>query len=69
MKTEDGLSYFVDIPNKTTSWIDPRTKNTRITNIKDISFGELPYGWDEGFNEDCGHYFIVSQNGFRLYIT
>ncbi|KAI9208111.1 uncharacterized protein BJ171DRAFT_471805 [Polychytrium aggregatum] len=43
---------------KTTTWIDPRTYRVRKHDIKQIKEKELPYGWDEAFDEECGIYYI-----------
>ncbi|KAJ3099587.1 hypothetical protein HDU97_002935 [Phlyctochytrium planicorne] len=49
--------YFVDNKGKKTTWIDPRTAMLRKHNINDIVAGELPYGWDELYDEDFGIFY------------
>ncbi|KAJ3194764.1 hypothetical protein HK101_001935 [Irineochytrium annulatum] len=50
--------YYVNNKSKTTSWIDPRTSLLRKHNINDIVAGELPYGWEEAYDEDFGIYYV-----------
>lgn len=56
--TDDGRVYFVDHNQKTTTWIDPRTKNVRKQDLADLKPGELPYGWEQAYDQNCGVYFI-----------
>ncbi|KAJ3221966.1 Membrane-associated guanylate kinase, WW and PDZ domain-containing protein 2 [Chytriomyces hyalinus] len=56
---ETGRSYFVNHKKKSTSWIDPRTFHLRKHNIKDIVPGELPYGWEEVYNEEHNDYYYI----------
>lgn len=56
--TDDGRVYFVDHNQKSTSWIDPRTKNVRKQDLADLKPGELPYGWEQAYDQSCGVYFI-----------
>ncbi|KAJ3117749.1 Membrane-associated guanylate kinase, WW and PDZ domain-containing protein 2 [Phlyctochytrium bullatum] len=50
-------SYFVDHKSKKTTWIDPRTAMLRKHNVNDIVAGELPYGWEELWDEEYGVYY------------
>ncbi|KAI8854916.1 hypothetical protein BC829DRAFT_105088 [Chytridium lagenaria] len=50
-------SYFVDHRTKKTTWIDPRTALLRKHNINDVVAGELPYGWEEIYDEDFGVFY------------
>ncbi|KAJ3222839.1 Membrane-associated guanylate kinase, WW and PDZ domain-containing protein 2 [Clydaea vesicula] len=63
---KSGRFYFVDHSNKSTTWVDPRTHDIRKHNINDVVPGELPYAWEEAFDEVCGTYFIdhLTQNHF-----
>ncbi|TPX74153.1 hypothetical protein CcCBS67573_g04581 [Chytriomyces confervae] len=56
---ETGRCYFVNHKKKNTSWIDPRTFHLRKHNIKDIVPGELPYGWEEVYNEEHNDYYYI----------
>ncbi|KAJ3105829.1 hypothetical protein HDU97_007473 [Phlyctochytrium planicorne] len=49
--------FFVDNRAKRTTWIDPRTAMLRKHNINDVVVGELPYGWEELFDEDFGIFY------------
>lgn len=51
-------SLFVDHELKITTWIDPRTYNLRKHDIREVVPGELPYGWEEAFDQVCGVYYI-----------
>ncbi|ORZ38280.1 hypothetical protein BCR44DRAFT_34085 [Catenaria anguillulae PL171] len=42
-----GKVYFVNHNLKTTTWIDPRTKNLRYPTVLECQPGDLPYGWEE----------------------
>jgi len=42
-----GRVYFKNHQTRQTTWIDPRTKQTRKADAKDCAMDELPYGWDE----------------------
>jgi hypothetical protein len=53
---------FVDHSKKLTSWIDPRTRSLRKHDITEIVEGELPYGWEEAFDEVCGVYYMDHVN-------
>ncbi|KAJ3216652.1 hypothetical protein HDU67_009180 [Dinochytrium kinnereticum] len=50
-------AYFVDNKSKKTSWIDPRTAMLRKHNINDVVAGELPYGWEELYDEEFGVFY------------
>jgi hypothetical protein len=49
---------FIDHNEKTTTFVDPRTYFLRKHDIRDIVEGELPFGWDECFDQECGIYYI-----------
>lgn len=42
-----GRPYFKNHQTRQTTWIDPRTEQTRKNDAKDLEGDELPYGWDE----------------------
>jgi len=50
--------YFVNDTEKITSWVDPRTWNSREHDIFKVKQGELPYGWDEAVDAEIGVYYI-----------
>lgn len=50
--------YFKDIDLKTTSWIDPRSIETRKVDPLECVDDELPYGWDEAESEDGVKFYI-----------
>jgi hypothetical protein len=52
----------VDHEKQTTTWIDPRTYSIRKLDIRECVYGELPYGWEEAFDENCGVYYINHLN-------
>ena len=56
--------YFVDHSTKTTTWIDPRTFHFRkhvnhklSKDIREITTGELPHGWEEINDFKIGLYY------------
>jgi hypothetical protein len=59
--------YFVDHKNKTTSWIDPRTYHLRKHNIAEVAPGELPYGWEEIFDESLGGVYYADHLNQQYY--
>jgi len=42
-----GRFYFKNHQTRQTTWIDPRTAETRKKNALETDSDELPYGWDE----------------------
>lgn len=55
--TFDGRIYFVDHNTQTTTWIDPRTELYRWKESEKCVEGELPYGWDELYDDTMGLYY------------
>lgn len=53
-----GRYYFVNHEEKRTTWVDPRTEDKRTHDITKIQEGELPYAWEEAYDEACGLYYI-----------
>ena len=43
---------------KVTTWVDPRTYATRKHGVGNLDIGELPYGWEEDYEETIGHFYI-----------
>lgn len=58
--------FFVDHNTKSTTWVDPRTFYLRKHDIHEVVAGELPYGWEESFDQVCGIFYIdhVKQKHF-----
>lgn len=57
-----GRKLFVDHSSNITSWIDPRTNSLRKHDILEVVEGELPYGWEEAFDDVCGIYYMDHVN-------
>jgi myosin-3 len=58
LDANSGRFYFKDVDTKTTSWIDPRSKDTRKMDPLECVDDELPYGWDEAESEDGVKFYI-----------
>ncbi|MBN3290579.1 SYRC protein, partial [Polypterus senegalus] len=54
----DGKVYYIDHKTKTTSWIDPRDRNTKPLTFADCIGDELPVGWEEAYDPQVGAYYI-----------
>ncbi|MBN3298696.1 KIBRA protein, partial [Amia calva] len=54
----DGKVYYIDHVNKTTSWIDPRDRNTKPLTFADCIGDELPVGWEEVYDPHVGAYYV-----------
>lgn len=50
--------YFVNHKTKQTTWIDPRSIETRVSDPQKCQMGQLPYGWDEEIDSEIGVYYI-----------
>jgi hypothetical protein len=55
---EVGMPYFVDHNTQTTTWIDPRDRETKAPSFAACDEGELPYGWAEARHPLLGLYYI-----------
>lgn len=55
---QTGRAYFKNHETHTTSWIDPRTAQTRATDVTKVVGDELPYGWDEA--ESSGETYYIN---------
>ena len=49
--------YFIHHPTQSTSWVDPRTKSVRKSNLHELQEFELPYGWEEIIDSTIGIYY------------
>ncbi|KAJ3221614.1 Membrane-associated guanylate kinase, WW and PDZ domain-containing protein 2 [Clydaea vesicula] len=58
--------YFIDHNSKSTTWVDPRTYDLRKHDIRDIVAGELPYAWEEAYDEQVGIYYIDHTTQFHF---
>ncbi|XP_030649348.1 protein KIBRA [Chanos chanos] len=54
----DGKVYYIDHINKTTSWIDPRDRQTKPLTFADCIGDELPLGWEEAYDPQVGAYYV-----------
>uniref|UniRef100_W5N3L6 WW and C2 domain containing 1 n=1 Tax=Lepisosteus oculatus TaxID=7918 RepID=W5N3L6_LEPOC len=54
----DGRVYYIDHINKTTSWIDPRDRQTKPLTFADCIGDELPVGWEEAYDPKVGAYYV-----------
>ncbi|XP_067084698.1 protein KIBRA [Osmerus mordax] len=54
----DGKVYYIDHINHTTSWIDPRDRQTKPLTFADCIGDELPVGWEEAYNPAVGAYYV-----------
>ncbi|XP_041078885.1 protein KIBRA-like isoform X2 [Polyodon spathula] len=54
----DGKVYYIDHKNKTTSWIDPRDRNTKPLSFADCIGDELPVGWEKAYDPQVGSYYV-----------
>ncbi|XP_048853569.1 protein KIBRA isoform X1 [Brienomyrus brachyistius] len=54
----DGKVYYIDHVNHTTSWIDPRDRQTKPLTFADCIGDELPVGWEEVFDPHIGPYYV-----------
>ncbi|KAJ8266847.1 hypothetical protein GJAV_G00135360 [Gymnothorax javanicus] len=54
----DGKVYYIDHINHTTSWIDPRDRQTKPLTFADCIGDELPVGWEEAYDPSVGAYYV-----------
>ncbi|XP_036380809.1 protein KIBRA [Megalops cyprinoides] len=54
----DGKVYYIDHINHTTSWIDPRDRQTKPLTFADCIGDELPVGWEEAYDPHVGAYYV-----------
>ncbi|XP_076835507.1 protein KIBRA [Brachyhypopomus gauderio] len=54
----DGKVYYIDHVNQTTSWIDPRDRQTKPLTFADCIGDELPVGWEEAYDPQVGAYYV-----------
>ncbi|XP_056140366.1 protein KIBRA [Lampris incognitus] len=54
----DGKVYYVDHVSQTTSWIDPRDRQTKPLTFADCIGDELPVGWEEAYDPAVGAYYV-----------
>lgn len=54
----DGKLFYIDHNTQTTSWIDPRDRETKPQTFADCIGNELPYGWEQAFDANVGVYYI-----------
>ncbi|KAI7795815.1 protein KIBRA [Triplophysa rosa] len=54
----DGKVYYIDHINLTTSWIDPRDRQTKPLTFADCIGDELPVGWEEAYDPHVGAYYV-----------
>lgn len=54
----DGKVYYIDHINHTTSWIDPRDRQTKPLTFADCIGDELPVGWEEAYCPSVGAYYV-----------
>ncbi|KAK2872969.1 hypothetical protein Q8A67_022866 [Cirrhinus molitorella] len=54
----DGKVYYIDHINQTTSWIDPRDRQTKPLTFADCIGDELPVGWEEAYDPHVGAYYV-----------
>ncbi|KAI4880887.1 hypothetical protein NFI96_029770 [Prochilodus magdalenae] len=54
----DGKVYYIDHINHTTSWIDPRDRQTKPLTFADCIGDELPVGWEEAYDPKVGAYYV-----------
>ncbi|XP_072517762.1 protein KIBRA isoform X2 [Salminus brasiliensis] len=54
----DGKVYYIDHINHTTSWIDPRDRQTKPLTFADCIGDELPVGWEEAYDPKIGAYYV-----------
>ncbi|XP_057676606.1 protein KIBRA [Corythoichthys intestinalis] len=54
----DGKVYYIDHINQSTSWIDPRDRQTKPLTFADCIGDELPVGWEEAFDPVVGAYYV-----------
>ncbi|XP_067280855.1 protein KIBRA [Pseudorasbora parva] len=54
----DGKVYYIDHINQTTSWIDPRDRQTKPLTFADCIGDELPVGWEEAHDPHVGAYYV-----------
>ncbi|KAM9332189.1 protein KIBRA [Pholidichthys leucotaenia] len=54
----DGKVYYIDHINQSTSWIDPRDRQTKPLTFADCIGDELPVGWEEAYDPVVGPYYV-----------
>ncbi|CAN9501037.1 unnamed protein product [Ophioblennius macclurei] len=54
----DGKLYFIDHVTQSTSWIDPRDRQTKPLTFADCKGDELPVGWEEAYDPVVGAYYV-----------
>ncbi|XP_054902731.1 protein KIBRA isoform X2 [Poeciliopsis prolifica] len=61
-KDFDGKIYYINHIEKTTSWIDPRDRQTKPLTFADCIGDELPVGWEEAYDPVVGAYYVDHNN-------
>ncbi|KAJ3589506.1 hypothetical protein NHX12_010351 [Muraenolepis orangiensis] len=54
----DGKVYYIDHMTQTTSWVDPRDRQTKPLSFADCIGDELPVGWEEAYDPVVGAYYV-----------
>uniref|UniRef100_A0A3Q3AAW5 WW domain-containing protein n=1 Tax=Kryptolebias marmoratus TaxID=37003 RepID=A0A3Q3AAW5_KRYMA len=54
----DGKVYYIDHKTQSTSWIDPRDRQTKPLTFADCIGDELPVGWEEAYDPVVGPYYV-----------
>eukprot|EP00049_Salpingoeca_infusionum_P026037 m.23316 g.23316 ORF g.23316 m.23316 type:complete len:372 (-) comp8483_c1_seq1:436-1551(-) len=55
---ETNQTYFIHHITKTTTWVDPRDMDCKPRTFDECRGGELPLGWEFGYDPDVGVYYI-----------
>ncbi|KJE92679.1 hypothetical protein CAOG_03596 [Capsaspora owczarzaki ATCC 30864] len=63
-----GRTYFNDHVNGTSTWIDPRTKNTRKASVRETLPTELPYGFERVFDAHDNIFYIDHVNQITTFL-
>ncbi|XP_008426659.1 protein KIBRA [Poecilia reticulata] len=57
-KDFDGKIYYINHIEQSTSWIDPRDRQTKPLTFADCIGDELPVGWEEAYDPVVGAYYV-----------
>eukprot|EP00730_Choanoeca_flexa_P001716 TRINITY_DN10754_c0_g1_i3.p1 TRINITY_DN10754_c0_g1~~TRINITY_DN10754_c0_g1_i3.p1 ORF type:complete len:1194 (+),score=379.51 TRINITY_DN10754_c0_g1_i3:43-3624(+) len=58
-----GRPYFKDLSTRFTTWVDPRSAQTRPLDPLECKGDELPYGWEEAESEEGERFWINHLSG------
>eukprot|EP00055_Hartaetosiga_balthica_P003085 m.139980 g.139980 ORF g.139980 m.139980 type:complete len:381 (+) comp25900_c0_seq1:107-1249(+) len=55
---QSGKSFFIDLANRTTSWINPKEIHSQDAFVMTIEGDFMPPGWNKAYSDTVGDYYI-----------